>query len=98
MDARALGRGFSGGPSGAGVWTYGTNQVTLSGPCTSGGATISAPFTSTRNDNYTLRVNVFQFASAASLTGLAFVVRWTNNTNFVTFLQTAGATIGVSTT
>lgn len=85
----------SGGPSGAGVWTYGTNLATLTGPCTSGGSDNFCPvYINAGVANYAMRVNVNQF-STGTPSGLSFVVRWTNNANFVTFLESSSGTWGL---
>ena len=84
----------SGGPS-SGAWRYTTNSATLSGSCTSGGSDNFCPvYINIGTDNYTLRVNVSQF-DTGNPAGLAFVVRWTNNSNFVTFLQSSSGTWGL---
>ena len=65
----------SGGPSGTNVWTYGTNQIALSGPCTSGGADNFCPvYINAGTDNYTLRVNVAQFDTPGGSTYLDWLL------------------------
>ena len=86
----------AGGPSGTGSWQYNTNSIKLSGVCTAGGADNFCPvYMNAGVASYTLRVTVSQFDTGAPA-GLAFVTRWTNNANFVTFLPNGGSGSGMT--
>lgn len=76
----------SGGPTGTGVLTYGTNNATITGVCTAGGPDIYCPVTvNPGHTNFTMRVNIT--ANNTGNSGWGFVTRWTNNANFVTWVS-----------
>lgn len=80
----------SGGPSGTGVLTYGTNLASITGGCTSGGADVYCPVTiNPGHANYTMRVTM---SAMPLLGGFGFAVRWTDQNNFVTWVEDAANT------
>jgi hypothetical protein len=81
------------GPA-SGFWSYGTNQVHLvnGANCVSGGSDDFCPvFINSGQGNFTLRINVSAVDNATT-GSMAWVLRWTDNANFVTIVK--GGTAG----
>ena len=82
----------AGGPS-SGAWAYGSGSASVSGNCSAGGPDDYCPvYINAGTPNYTLRANVTAMNSAGNL---AFVVRWTDYSNFVAVLNLGGGGWGV---